>query len=301
MALDVKQRGSRVAEQDAATAFGTLPPEVRALGRPLSVHPPSAAFKFATSTAANRMAALIAAIVLLVAAAVTVVPYFQNKPLGLAPPNIWLMMSGFCLLFGLWAGGYWIYIRRGGDNDGGAEARRVGFLVYPQALVRAQDGQFTVIRWDEVKELLSPFATATGARKIAGPTRIVARDGRSIDLATWVKDEGTLLATTYDQVSAHLLPRYWAGIEAGKKVAFGDFAISRRGVFYKEKKLAWDEISGLKIVTGSVYYLEIKAGGLGLWPWCRWNPRTAPNDQVALELVRRLAPPHLLKSTWATR
>lgn len=127
----------------------------------------------------------------------------------------------------------------------------------------------------------------------AGRWRVTARDGRQIELPGWVEDEGVTIETTVERVTAVLLPQFLRRIEAGKKVMCGPFGVSRRFVYYKKKKARWDEVTSMRILTGRMYCLQIFCG----WPlpWCNFNILHAPNGQLVYELVRRVAPAHLLK------
>jgi hypothetical protein len=290
---------SRLVEK-AVEAFGELPPEVRALSKPLSVHPPSAVVRKArevsekiglplSDPATLRKLNGVLAIVLPVLGAVLFIPYFLGAGFGKAPPEFWLMMPVNGAVFGiicalLW----WRYSRavaapaQPRPEQGGSLR---GLIVYPDALVHVRDREFTVIRWADVQTLEAPA--------LAGCWRVTARDGTQIDLPSWIEDDGTAIQSTVENVQAVLVPQFLNRIEEGKKVMFGPFGVSRRYVYYKKKKIDWDDVTSMRVLTGSVYCLQIFSG----WfiPWCSFSTLRAPNGQLVYETVRRVAPERLLK------
>jgi len=94
-------------------------------------------------------------------------------------------------------------------------------------------------------------------------------------------------------VTAVLHPQYLARIEMGKKVMFGPFGVSKRFVYFKNKKTSWDDVTSMRIVTGRRYCLQIFCGWL--LPWCTFYMLTVPNGQLVYEVIRRVAPSRLLK------
>jgi len=65
-------------------------------------------------------------------------------------------------------------------------------------------------------------------------------------------------------------------------------------VYYKNKQADWNEVTSLRILTGRMYSLQIFCGGF--LPWCTFDMLTAPNGELVSEVVRRVAPTHLLKA-----
>jgi hypothetical protein len=217
----------------AVNAFGQLPPEVLILGQPVSVHAPNIAARLKgrlSTTKADKRIALVLAIALPLIGAAFILPYLKGAPFGKAPPEGWLSIVGAGLLFGLLAGGYWLHLTRsdGKGNPPETPPRFVpGVILYREGIVQADNGKFTVILWEEVDELHAPT--------LAGCWRVLAKDGRKVDISGWLENEGTAIAYTADRVTAVLAPRFLAIIEAGKKAMFGPFGISRRHVYYKKK------------------------------------------------------------------
>jgi Family of unknown function (DUF6585) len=284
----MKAKKSRKLER-AIDAFGELPPEVLALGRPMSVHGPNAAARFGQQLAspkAKKHTAMAFTIALPVIGVALVSLYACDVPAGKAPPVAWLAMAGGMLLFGLLAGGFWWRLARSSGVDEEPEMRDSipGVILFPDALVQADNGVFTIIRWDEVDELHAPA--------LANCWRTIAKDGRQVDISGWLEDEATAIESTVARVTAVLLPRFLASIEAGKKVMFGPFGVSARNVYYKDKKLSWDDVTSMRMLTGAAVGLQIFHGGL--LPWCTYHLLKAPNGVIADEVIRRVAPPRLL-------
>lgn len=274
----------------AIETFGELPPEVLALGRPVSVHGPNAAARFRKQLAspkAKKYTAMAFTIALPVIGLGLVILYACDVPAGKAPPILWLAMAGFLCIFGLLAGGFWWRLARssGGDDEPEMRDSIPGVILFTDAFVQADNGVFTIIRWDEVDELHAPA--------LANCWRAIAKDGRQIEISGWLEDEGMAIERTVARVTEVLLPRYLASIEAGKKVMFGPLGVSARGVYYKDKKLSWDEVTRMHMLTGAATGLQIFHGGL--LPWCTYHLLKAPNGVVADEVIRRVAPPRLLK------
>jgi hypothetical protein len=281
----------------AVEAFGELAADVIALGKPISVHPPSTAARigarfstWSTSKAVEKKAAIALTIALPLLGAGFLIPYLNDTPFGKAPPVGWLSVTGAGVLFGLIAGGFWWHLSRtAGDAPAPGRPDRSrplpGMMLYPTALVHVCDGTFTVIRWEDVKTLEAPAAVNCW--------RLTARDGRQIDIPGWVEDEGTAIESIFERVSEELLPHYMQRIEEGKKVMFGPFGVSQRYVYYEDKKLSWEDVTSMKLLTGAAVGLQIRCGTL--LPWCTYHLMKAPNGCVAYKVLPRVAPSRLLK------
>jgi len=290
----IKKIGKRA---KAVKAFGELPPNVLALGKPLSVHPPSTIARIgarlsnlSASAAAQKKTAIALTIVLPLLGAVFIIPYLNGAPFGKAPPVGWLSAAGAGVLFGLIAAGWWWRLSRTADNvpppprpDPGRSLP--GLILYPAAIVHVCDGEFTVIHWQDVEVLEAPAS--------ANRWCITARDGRQIDIPGWVENEGIAIETIIKRVTEVLLPLYMQRIEEGKKVMFGPFGVSKWHVYYKKKKLAWDDVTSMKLLTGAAVGLQIRCGTL--FPWCTYHLMRAPNGCVAYEVLPRVAPARLLR------
>jgi hypothetical protein len=263
----------------AVEAFGELPPDVLALGTPLSIHPPGRLSRAIPPALAKAIVPALVTIMLLIAAGCTAM-YLAGVPLGQATPDVWMAITAPMLLFSVVTVVVrWLNARAARENP--EQQSTLGVLVYPEAIVRAVPGGFDVIRWEEVRELHAPASKSVWA--------VVADDGRRIDLPGWVADHTDAVMHITQRAEAVLLPRFLARIEAGKKVMFGPFGLSRRFLYSKGDKLAWDDVTNLVVVDGR---LRVSRGKV--LPWCEYMLMAYPNGFLAHELVRRLAPPHLL-------
>jgi hypothetical protein len=285
----------------AVDAFGELPADVASLGKPLSVHPPLGAAQAvvrmaakigvaAENSVAKRRLAAALTIGLPLIGAGCLIPYLNGARFGKAPPEFWLIIPVSGVVFGLISGIWWWRLSRAADDlpDQPPEdptSPLPGVILYPDALVHVRKKEFTVIRWEDVRTLDAPASKSRW--------RVTASDGRQIELPGWIEDDGTAIESTIERVTAVLLPKFLERIEAGKKVSFGPFGVSKRAVYFKGKKADWDDVTRMRILTGRVYCLQIYCG----WflPWCTFSLLTAPNGQLVYELIRRVAPARLLK------
>src|SRR5262245_254278 len=104
-------------------AFGELPAEVAALGKPLSVHPPSTVVQAGArraaklgagpgNTPATRRLAAILTFALPAIGALFLIPHLKGAPFGKAPPEGWLTLLVSGLVFGLAAALWWWHLLR---------------------------------------------------------------------------------------------------------------------------------------------------------------------------------------------
>ena len=278
------ERRARPATKAATAAFmkrfGRLPPEVKAFGRPVSVHAPN---WLSTLTWVGHVVVIVG---LMIATAVSLTLSQVQANVAGVHPDAWQLIAAGTCFFGLVA-----FVSRAFTYAGGGAAfdSGSGFLVYDEALVRASAAGYTVIRWDEVEAILPPRASGTYGR-----TRVVAHDGRAIDLSAKVAGGGGLLGAAYERVHAQLVPAYLARIAAGETVATGGLGVSRDGLTWKRKSLAWDAVTSLVLLSGGATGLQVTTGRLWLVAWCLFDHASVANGSVAVELVRLVAPEHLL-------
>jgi hypothetical protein len=270
----------------AVEAFGELPPELSEFGKPLSIHPLSRLGDGISNPSVNRLAGYIVAGVLIVCSCVALVPYFNKSPFGRAPYIGWLAVAIAAFVFAIASAvAGWI---AGRVPSSAAENGVRGLIIFPDAIVEMRYVSCSIIRWVDVKVLYAP-----AAKKV---WTVVSKDGREIPLPSWVANESDAIINLCKSVSAHFLPKYLAMLEAGKRVMFGEFGVSKRYVYSKEEKLAWEEVTKLEVVNGR---LHVRRGGL--LPWADYALFAEPNGFLAGELVRRLAPPRLLISGTGNR
>jgi hypothetical protein len=286
-----------------------LPPEVRALGRPVHTHAPAALLRAVDraidatrfnlrfhSAGIERVIFWVGAVFFLALVPVFLLMYFF-VPITDAPQESALGMAGFGLLAGLAS---LVYALRSGRAQGPGQAielkggvrrpvaHRRSYFVYHDGLAVVQGEEWTVVRWDEIRELQSPTITGSSFQ-------IVTRQGREVLIDQWVKDYGTLIQSVLDRVDELLLPPALEAVEAGRRVQFGPFGVSRRGLTYKGKKLPWKDVKSMWLqVWRGARLLRIRRRG-GLFLWCWYDINRIPNDHVFYHVLCRTAPPHLLK------
>jgi hypothetical protein len=142
--------------EKAVEAFGDLPPEVAALGKPLSVHPPSAVLRinaqlteqfhrrFSDPVFMSKLCAALA-IGLPVAGTLFLLPYLTGAAFGGLGPEGWLILVVSGLVFGLISGiQWWRYSRVSAGAPAPPWPDQVrslpGVIVFPDALVHVCKG-----------------------------------------------------------------------------------------------------------------------------------------------------------------
>lgn len=245
--------------------LGSLPPEVSSWGVPEQVHPVSPWVLWLCWLVG--LAAMVPAGMCF---------YFLWKPFGTnpPPPEVALIGGSVFMLAGLVIIGLGVWVRQ------------LTYLVYPEALVQAHGSQCQIFRWNEIKEV---FEKRMGPQ---GRYRIGLRDGRTISIAYIVKDHQTLGDTIVARVTEHVLPQALETFAGGGTVAFGPLAISRDLLAYKDKSVAWDQVTRLNLEfnpPARSTQLEVWVGAK-LLCWCSVPDRAIPNLRVFLELVGKACP-----------
>lgn len=241
-----------------------VPPEILALGPAERLHKPAPLLLFARENPVT----LIGTGLLLIAAGAL--------ELGLGGVDSLALVFG---MFGLMVVGVLIAMLP-------AIAKGIPtFLVYPDALVEVKGNEFAVLRWDEIKEL--------NAGRV-----LVTSDGQQFHLNGMVEDLGRLYKAVQSRLQARLMPQVTAALNARQPVTFGPFTVSPTWIGYRGKKLAWGEVTSMRIVvTGGQRTLHIRDGHI--LPWCSVNLARVPNDWLFQDAVKRVCPPHLL--VWTRR
>lgn len=237
-----------------------IPAEVIALGQAESLHPPSLECIAGIEDAQTHV--LIGLPIVLFAIVVLAV----LKPSGLGFPALLLVALGG----GLFAAAPLLINR----------SQRPTFLIYREAFVVLQHGEFVVIPWDDIRELNHG-------------RNVVASDGNTYHLDGFAKNLGGLYQAVHDQVMARLLPPALATIAEGGTVTFGELTIGANEIAANGETLPWSDVSSLVISGPSVRKLTIRSQHKIL-AFGAVDLNTTPNDVVMLEVVRRVCPPHLL-------
>ncbi|MBI3862188.1 MAG: hypothetical protein HY290_09865 [Planctomycetia bacterium] len=258
-----------IAEQE-----NPLPQELAELGCPEQVHP--------ARDTSTSLILLCSGIFFLLSSALCVFIYMKVpfKKDDSVPPEMMLYIAAGIACVGLLCClGAWL------KGDFGKRPEE-GYVIYPEALVWLQKDSCAVVRWNEIKALLSP--------RNLGDYHVETQDGRTIPIKHGVKDYSNLIGTVYSRVSSEIIAPLQSDLAAGKVVTFGPFEVGPGGIAYKGKVLAWDDVAVLRIEIGSLgRRLRLRASG-SLLPWCYCNLESFPNGVLFPDLLRVVCPSRLL-------
>ncbi len=274
-----------------------VPEDFLKFGKPESFHPgqPSALNKLGEKLNLQRFdTPLVEALVLLVVGGLFAIGsvvlfgiYLFNPPQNENPMFV-LILGLIALLFALLMLGFGGYKYAYADRAAPAkQATLADFAIYKRGIARLADGKAVYMSWEDVREWQPPMASKHKC------ITLVNKEGVEMPIPEACVGWAKLIETVSNRVVATQTARTLEKIEQNKRVTFGPFKISRAGITYKEKQLAWDEMTSITIVTGASYSLKVFDGGL--LPWANADLVSLPNNQTLLEVIRQLAPKHLLK------
>jgi hypothetical protein len=269
-----------------AAGGGDGPAGIEGLGEPLSVHPPARWLRYVDQLKdPERVMPWVLAVVF-VGLAVYFFRLYQGGGFRRDDPVIALPIgAAVCLALGIGLGAYaW----RTRHKPPKVVIDRPSYSVYEDALVTEFGGATEVLRWADVKDLLSPAASG-------GKFRLVASDGRMFDINRQVEDEGTLIRSMIDRVTDAQLPAALRALSAGQTVTFGNLGIRSDGLCYKSKQIDWSDVSSMVLHVGpGRSRLQVRQGG-ATFAWCSVDINGLANNDLLYRLLTRTAPPHLLK------
>jgi Family of unknown function (DUF6585) len=246
------------------------PPELAALGPPLSVHRPG---WLASMSGFGRLATFVFGLVLLVAPLAVVnaldadqLPQSARLVLVFGP----ILACLTCLLIAVWPRSPYTY------------------QVHDDALVVSDRKTMRIIPWDQIQAIIPE-------RPLLKDLTVVTRDGQEVPI-TNVRGYHQLFNTLFIQVRDHLLPLMIRKANAGRMVQFGPLGVSSDALCYQGQTTPWDEVSQMLIMTGSGMYqlMVYHRSSLGIWPFIRLSLGTLPNDLLLRELLKHIAPSRLL-------
>jgi uncharacterized protein DUF6585 len=288
-----------------------LPEGLRAYGRPLAIHRPWNAVvedvrlklisklfggsQGFSGAAVERWALIIVGAVLLALGLLAIGFYFFRPPKDQNP--VFLLVIAL-LAFGLGGASFaagifheWFSALQEGFSKAQLAPRIVAariYVVYDEGLAAVEGDAVEFMPWREVSEVCT---TSAGLNRIF---TVSGADGRKIDIPPGVTEAGELRLAIQQRVNEILLPRALAKIEAGKSAKFGPFAVSKRGLKYKDRSAIWDDVKSIEIQSGRggrrlTIYCE---GRLLAWCWCDLD--SVPNHQTLYDVICRTAPEQLL-------
>jgi len=241
-----------------------IPEVLSGLGTPLRIYPPRAGAGRAGYFTISVVLALLAGLALIG----IVNPPEHNPP----PPEA--LIAVLCVLGGLAL----TFVCMG------LYSRSYTLVLFPDALARLGGGVSEVFRWSDVREIytyLHPFA---------GKQRIVAQDGRKLEIDVNVKDGKELVQTVQQTLFDRMLPAATKAFDAGQTLTFGTLRLDRSFLYYKDKRIAWDQIAKMQFLynayTRSIQF-EVRTAGTLLLPWCVVRAQDIPNVDVFKKLVER--------------
>jgi hypothetical protein len=240
-----------------------VPPGVKALGPAAQIHPP---WKLIALLYENPAACVLLGLTFLFGSFVlgVVLKPQNNFPLFLTS------MFGVAVLFSN------LILRYYGTGV-------TTYAVFADALVLVRENEFTVVPWDDIKEL-----TFGGA--------ITTADGRSIQLSFVVQGYDRLLSTVQSRMMERMMPPILRALDAGGRVTFGLLTLSRGGVGYQDKAVPWSRVTKVSVrLARSQRALQIEDGA-GLSRWCSIDLNAIPNDFLLLSVLQHVCPPRLLEA-----
>ena len=104
-------------------------------------------------------------------------------------------------------------------------------ILFPDALARTAGNTSEVFSWSEVKELY------TFINRVAREHRIVAQDGRRLEIDAKVKDGKKLGLTVQQTLFVRMRPGAVKAFEAGETLTFGNLRVDQNFLYYKDKRL----------------------------------------------------------------
>ena len=244
-----------------------LPETLRSLGQPLRVCPPRAG--------AGRTGYFIIATVLAVLASLNVIG-IVNPPEHNPPPPV-----VFVALIGVLGGLALVFLCMG------ILSRNYTFILFPEALARTGGDAPEIFRWSDIREVY------TFLHPVSGKHRIVARDGRKLEINSGVKDGRQLGEAVQQTLFDRMKPGALQAFDNGETLAFGPLRLDRQALFFKNKRLAWHEIGKMQLLYNAYtrsFQFEVTAAAAGLLPWCVVKSQDIPNLDLFKMLAGRMRP-----------
>jgi hypothetical protein len=241
-----------------------IPEGLASLGKPLQVHPPK--------PGAGRAGYFTIAAILAILSGLTVIGIVNPPEHNPPPPAVFISLMSVCGVLAL------IFFCVG------LYSQSYTLILFPEALARTGGDAPEIFRWSDVREVY------TFVNPIAGKHRIVAQDGRRLEINASVKDGRKLGETVQQTLFDRMLPAAVKAFEGGETLTFGRLRLDQTFLYYKDKRLAWNEIAKMQLLynanTRSIQF-EVKAAGSAFLPWCVVKTQDIPNLNVFKMLAER--------------
>jgi hypothetical protein len=236
------------------------------LGAPLHVYPAKAGAGRAGYLAIGAVLALIAGFAVIG----LVNPPAHNPP----PPIIYLVLTGVFGMLSLTFFGYGLFC-----------VQSYTLILFPDGLARTGGSKPEIFRWSDVSEVYTVF------NPIAGKHRLVAQDGRKLEIAdASVKDGKVLGQTVQETLYKRMLPEAVKAFEHGDTLAFGPLRLNQGFLTFKDKRLAWSEIDRMQLLYNTYtrsQQFEVRAAASAFLPWCVVKAQDIPNIDIFKKLAER--------------
>jgi Family of unknown function (DUF6585) len=165
--------------------------------------------------------------------------------------------------------------------------RRTAYLVFRDALVQCDGGDFTIIPWEHIRQLYETIHPAWITY------RVVTRKGLTGD----IRNHRALGTAIGEKMIERLLPASLKELDQGRAVSFGPLGVSRGALLCQGEQMAWYQVRlgfGLKpdhahrsTMLSNIIHLHVyHANG----PTTYLQVDAIPNFRLFLALVRQLWP-----------
>jgi hypothetical protein len=128
---------------------------------------------------------------------------------------------------------------------------RVLYL-YENGLILVSGRGMDAFAWDAVEELRVSGVRIGAADTVSWRCGLLRADGTEAVLGPEFPGVHDVVEAVSEAVTDRLLPKYLSRVEAGGKVRFGPFAISRDGIEKDGDELPWPEVAEVEITNGMV-------------------------------------------------
>ena len=155
-------------------------------------------------------------------------------------------------------------------------------ILFPEALARTGGEAPEIFRWSDVREVY------TFVNPFAGKHRIVAQDGRKLEIDASVRDGKKLGQTVQKTLFDRMLPAAVKSFDRSETLTFGPLRLDQNFLYYKDKRLAWNEIAKMSSVQSPDALPAFRGEGrrFRILPW--WvKVQNIPNVDVFKALVER--------------
>jgi hypothetical protein len=246
------------------TAGFQIPEALRGLGAPLQVYPPRAG--------AGRTGYFTIAAVLMILAGLAAIGVVNPPERNPPPPMVFIALMGVLGVLAVILFGRGVY------------SQSYTLFLFPDALARTGGDAPEIFRWSDIREVYSFI------NPVAGKHRIVAQDGRKLEIDASVKDGKELGQKVQKTLFDRMMPAAVTAFESGETLAFGPLRLNQTFLSYKSKQLGWNEIAKMRLLYNAYtrcIQFEIVAAGSVLLPWCVVKTQDIPNLSVFKMLVER--------------